>query len=386
MAARGREERNFTNMKIISITIHEKQKQYPIFIGSDIIRETSQKIDFSKYSQIAIVTDSNIVPWTSQIKNILPIKPVEIILNPGETEKSIDSLQTIWEKMIESKFDRKSLLINLGGGVIGDMGGFAAATYMRGIDFIQIPTTLLSMVDASVGGKLAIDFQGYKNIIGSFVQPKAVIIDVNFLSTLPDREFMAGFAEIIKHGLIADKKYFEYVTSKKPKAFSKEEMIQIIKRSCEIKANVVQKDEQEAGLRKILNFGHTIGHAIESLSLKNSPPFEGGGDPKGGAVINPLLHGEAIAIGMIAEAKLSLLIGNIDNDDFELIKKSLKHADLPTSYSGVTLGEVLKMMKYDKKNEKGIFKWTLLKQIGEAIFDIEVSDDYIQQAVKTIIS
>lgn len=359
------------NMKKLSISIREKHKQYSIFIGSSILPEISKHLNFSKYSQIAIITDHHLADWLPKIHELLPTKPIDIILKPGETEKTIETVQIVWKKLIEAKFDRKSLILNVGGGITCDMGGFAAATYMRGIDFIQIPTTLLSMVDASVGGKLAVDLGGYKNIVGAFVQPKAVIIDVDFLNTLPDREFISGFAEIIKHGLIADKKYFELVTSKLPDDFSTKEMIEIIQRSCEIKSNVVEKDEHESGLRKILNFGHTIGHAIESLSLKTN---------------KPLLHGEAIAIGMIAEAKLSSLIGNISEDDFNLIKSSIEHAGLPTQYSGISSHDVIKILQYDKKNENGAVKWSLLKKIGEAVFDVEVKDELIIKAINCVIS
>lgn len=359
-------------MKTLHISITEKQKKYSILIGNSMLDKISEMIDFSKYSQIALITDTHLVHWIKKIKEILPANIVPIIIKPGETEKTIDTVQIIWKKLIESKFDRKSLVINVGGGVIGDMCGFAAATYMRGIDFIQMPTTLLSMVDASVGGKLAIDFQGYKNIVGSFVQPKAVIIDTDFLTTLPDREFISGFSEIVKHGLIADKKYFEIVTSKNPKDFSKTELVDIIARSCEIKSYIVQKDEQESGLRKILNFGHTVGHAIESLSIEQTTG-------------SSLLHGEAIAIGMIAEANLSSLIGSISDDDMTEIITSLENAGLPTSCSEFSVDDILQKLQYDKKNEDGKIKWTLLKKIGEAEFDIEVSNDLINQAIKSVI-
>ncbi len=356
--------------KIVSVSIAEKKKEYPIYIGNSILSEIKNDLNFLRYSHIAIVTDKNLSDRISVLKSILPDPPIIIILEPGEINKTIDSVQKIWQTLIESKFDRKSLVINLGGGVIGDMGGFAAATYMRGIDFIQIPTTLLAMVDASVGGKLAVDFGGYKNIVGSFSQPKGVIIDTDFLATLPDREFNSGFAEIIKHGLIADENYFEKVTAKFPKEFSKEELAEIISRSCEIKAEIVQKDEQESGLRKILNFGHTIGHANESLSLKNSP----------------LLHGEAIAIGMIAEAKLSTLVGNLDNAEFDKIRSTIKKAGLPISANGLQKDKILQTLTYDKKNEHGKIKWTLLQKIGKAVFDVEIDKELIEKAVDYVIS
>ncbi len=358
-------------MNILSISLVEKKKNYPIIVGNSILNKISDHVDLKKYTSIAIVTDENISRWTHYLSNILPVKPVIVILPSGEAAKNINTLQTIWKKLVTEQFDRKSLIINLGGGVIGDMGGFAASTYMRGIDFIQVPTTLLSMVDASVGGKLAVDFEGYKNIIGSFVQPKAVIIDTKFLTSLPDREFIAGFAEIIKHGLIADTNYLHQVTSKKPREYSPEEMIAIIYKSCEIKAKIVQQDEQETGLRKILNFGHTVGHAIESLSFKTA---------------HPLLHGEAVAIGIVAETKLSHLIGNITFDQMMKIKSMIQHVGLPTSYPGLSEDDILDSMKMDKKNEKGIYKWTLLKSIGQAVYDIQIDDSLLKDVIDSVIS
>lgn len=359
-------------MKTLSITIAEKNKKYPILVGNNILSEISNIIDFFRYSNIAIITDTHLSKKISEVEKILTTNPVIIIIEPGETNKTINTVQKIWQTLIDSKFDRKSLVINFGGGVIGDMGGFAAATYMRGIDFIQMPTSLLAMVDASVGGKLAIDFNGYKNIVGSFAQPKAVVIDTKFLTTLPDREFISGFAEIIKHGLIADKNYFDLISKKYPKDFSQEEMVSIIDRSCEIKSEIVQKDEQESGLRKILNFGHTIGHAIESLSIERKKDSH-------------LLHGEAIAIGMIAEAKLSSLIGNISDDDITKIKTSIEKAGLPTNCSEFSVEDILQKLQYDKKNEHGKIKWTLLKTIGEAEFDIEAENDLVEKAIDYVI-
>lgn len=358
------------NKKIISIA--KKKESYPIYIGSNILSEIQKEINFPRYSQFAIICDKNLSHKVSEIENILPHKPTIVIIDPGEQNKTIDTAQKIWKSLIDSKFDRKSLVINLGGGVIGDMGGFTAATYMRGIDFIQIPTSLLAMVDASVGGKLAVDFGGFKNIIGSFTQPKAVVIDIEFLTTLPDREYISGFAEIIKHGLIADKKYFETVTAKTPKEFSAEEMVTIISHSCEIKSEIVEKDEQESGTRKILNFGHTIGHAIESLSLKSD--------------YKALLHGEAVAIGIIAEAKLSSLLGNFKENEFKKIKTAIQNAGLPINAFGMKKDNVLQTLIYDKKNEHGKIKWTLLKNIGESVFDIEVDKKLVEEAISYVIA
>lgn len=382
-------------MITIPLSIHRSSHIYRIIIGSHILNTFSQHVEISKYSHIAVISDKHVTNYVTQLKKSINQTVIEIIITPGEQAKSIHTVEYIWKQLHENSFDRKSLVINLGGGVIGDMGGFAAATYMRGVDFLQIPTTLLAMVDASVGGKLGVDFEGYKNLIGSFAQPIGVLIDVETLATLPDRQFIAGFAEIIKHGLIADKNYFDLVTSKKPRYFSQDELIGIIEGSCRIKAKVVEHDEQESGLRKILNFGHTVGHAIESLSLKDSRPFAArrGGDPDpgtagsrraGGVSHSSLLHGEAIAIGMVAEAKLSQLSGFMNGQEFNQIKIALSNAGLPTAYKTSSLDAVRDYMNRDKKNHNGIIKWTLLKKLGEATFDQEVAANIVETAVQTI--
>ena len=276
----------------------------------------------------------------------------------------------LWTAMHDAQLDRKSLVINLGGGVITDMGGFAASTYMRGIDFVNIPTTLLSQVDASVGGKTGINFAEIKNLIGTFNQPQAVIIDATTLETLSERELVAGFAEIIKHGLIKDKNYLKKVTSKSPLEFSQEELLEIIKGSCEIKASVVQQDETENGQRKILNFGHTIGHAIESLCLGN---------------LRPLLHGEAISVGMVAEAALAKTKGLLSDEEIQVIKQSLFHAGLPISVRGLSVDEIYTKMLSDKKNTFNQINFTLLSGIGNALYNQTSNEETIKQASSTVI-
>ncbi len=359
-------------MKKVNINFTTEKKNYPVFIGQNIIDEIETLLDWQKYSRAVIVTDKNIGPlWLGKLKSKIPLSVSEYIVEPGEKNKNITSLERIWQTFIANKMDRKSVVINLGGGVIGDMGGFAAATYMRGIDFIQIPTSLLSMVDASAGGKLAIDYEGYKNIIGSFAQPSAVIVDVDVLESLPKRDFVSGFAEIIKHGLIDNEEYFDKVTAKKPNEFSKTELIEIIEESVSIKARIVETDEKETGLRKILNFGHTIGHAIESIKLNSK---------------NPLLHGEAVAIGMIAEAKLSELSGYIEPEDFHKVERAMQNAGLPVKTDQIDPDKILKVLKFDKKNEKGKVKWTLLKKIGEADFNIEIDLGFATKAINYILN
>jgi len=358
-------------MKKIIVNIQERKKQYPIFIGEHILEKISELIDLKKYSNAAIITDKNIERyWLTKLKNQIHIPYSTIIIEPGEKEKNIETVKNIWSEMIQAKLDRKSLIINLGGGVIGDMGGFAASTYMRGIAFIQIPTTITASVDAMVGGKVGINFGLLKNYIGSFQQPIAVVIDVLTLKTLPQREYFEGFAEIIKHGLIADKKYFKFITSKKPQDFTNSELVEIITGSNKIKANIVQKDEKEENLRKILNFGHTIGHAIESLSLQTN---------------TPLMHGEAIYVGMVAETKISELSALLLKQEADIIYQKLSQTGLPVTIENLLMKDILEKLTFDKKNEADQMNWTLLKRIGEAVYDQQVDEKIVIQALQTII-
>jgi len=355
-------------MKQLHLSIVKKQKEYAICIGQNILGKIGEFFDLNKYSRICVITDEHVAPhFLQKLLEALPEDSTKIILPAGESAKTIQTVQKIWTAMKEVQLDRKSLIINLGGGVIGDMGGFAASTYMRGIDFINIPTTLLSQVDASVGGKTGIDFAGTKNSIGTFDQPVGVIIDTITLTTLPKREYISGFAEMIKHGLIADKAYFKKVTGKKPDEFSQDELAELITISCEIKKSVVEKDETESGSRKLLNFGHTLGHAIEALSLETN---------------KPLLHGESISIGIVAEAKLSEISGILSHEDFQTIESSLSNAGLPISLPNLNLDLLQNKMQSDKKNEKGKINFTLLSSIGKALIDQDdISQENISQAI-----
>lgn len=359
-------------MNQLTITIKEKQKQYPIIIGQNLLEKIASLIDLHQYSRIVVIAD-NIVGrlYAMKLQSSLPQNHIVIGTKPGEKEKNLENVQYFWQELAAFGCDRKSLVINLGGGVIGDMGGFAASTYMRGIDFIQVPTTLLASVDASIGGKTGIDFAEVKNLIGTFQQPVAVIIDVSILQTLPKREFLNGFAEIIKHGLIKDKAYFDLVTSKKPIAFSQEELINIITRSCEIKKAIVESDDTEQGIRKLVNFGHTIGHAIEALSWETK---------------HPLKHGEAIHIGMLAETRISNLVDLLSDEESEIIENKLQATGLPITITDITMDRILEKIKTDKKNTHGKVKWVLLKHIGEAVYDQIVDNKVIREAMIQIIT
>lgn len=338
-------------------------REYPIFTGIGLIQNIATLIDFSKYSKLFIITDETIAPlFLEKLQNALLSKAEVVILPSGESAKDIAYLTKIWQAMITAKLDRKSLVINLGGGVIGDIGGFAASTYMRGIAFINIPTTLLAQVDESVGGKTMIDFHGIKNIVGTFYQPSAVIIDIETLQSLSKRQMLSGFSEIIKHGLIKDENYFNLVTSKKPMDFSQTELIDIIEKSNEIKSEIVQSDENENGLRKIVNFGHNVGHAIEALSIETD---------------KPLLHGEAVSIGMIVESRIAEQMGLLQKSDTETIKKSLYATGLPTEIPHYKTEDIIEKMKLDKKNIDDKMIFTLLKKIGEGIINQTIPEEII---------
>lgn len=319
------------------------------------------------YSQILVLVDRNtndhcLPILQSALSEITDYDIIEV--DPGEENKNIDFCIGVWKTMLDFGADRKALMINLGGGVVTDMGGFAASTYKRGIDFIQIPTTLLSQVDASVGGKTGIDLDNVKNIIGTFTQPQAVFISGQFLLTLDDRQMRSGFAEVIKHGLIYDKDLFF-----KTKAVNLEtdDLDDIVFRSVEIKNEVITEDPTEKGLRKILNFGHTIGHAVEGYSLIHDA--------------NPLLHGEAIALGMICEAYIAHKINGLSAADLSEIVGTFDNRFQRYSFSGDIYRELIALMQNDKKNEVRKLGFALLSEIGKCDYNIYVEEELIAESL-----
>ena len=338
-------------------------KTYDIHINNwDAVNEYILK---GNYSSIIIIVDEN----TSE--HCLPalagtlIQKFDIIeIESGEINKDLDTCKGIWETMIDFGVDRHSLCINLGGGVIGDMGGFTASTFMRGMDFIQMPTTLLSQVDASVGGKLGVDFKTYKNLIGVIKNPGAVFIFTDFLDTLPEEQIRSGFAEVIKHGLIKDAE--AYYRDIGITDFSEIDWEELVYDSVMIKKSVTDEDPEERGIRKILNFGHTLGHAIESHNL-DTP--------------TQLLHGEAIAIGMVMEAHLSYQKGNITESEVTQIKSSI--IDIYGHHTDRTpeIERLISLMSKDKKNKGGVIMFSLLEKVGVGNFDQEVSKDDVERAV-----
>lgn len=285
----------------------------------------------------------------------------------GEDHKTIDICMGVWEAMSQYNADRQSLLINLGGGVVTDLGGFVASTYMRGIDYINVPTSLLAMVDASVGGKTGVDLGVLKNQVGVISEGAMILIDISFLGTLPQNQMISGFAEMLKHGLITDKKYWTTLTNLQDLDIS--DLDQLIYDSVIIKNNIVAEDPREKGLRKTLNFGHTLGHAIESYFLEN--------DAK-----KTLLHGEAIAIGMILEAYLSTKVCGLSSDDLSEISDSILKTFSKIQFEEKDYEYILELMKHDKKNSHGVIKFVLLEAIGKSKIDKEVSNEIILEAFK----
>ena len=342
--------------------------KYNIQIGHDSLAVLAGFLSEKKYSSVFILVDENTKKHCLKFLRPLPLPALTRIIQikSSEKNKNLRTCEKIWNELSKKNADRKSLLINLGGGVITDLGGFAASTYKRGIDFINLPTTLLSQVDASVGGKTGIDLLGYKNQIGTFAFPKAVFINPDFLKTLNKREMISGFAEVIKHGLIADGKYWKAIKEIPGIGGIQEIGDDIIIRSIEIKNSIVSADPYEKGIRKALNFGHTIGHAIESAALKTK---------------KPLLHGEAIAIGMICEAYLSRKCCGLSSDALNEIVDFIKKVFHPKKISA-SEGTLLKLMQQDKKNQNSELNFTLLSSIGKAEINQSCSEELIAESLK----
>ncbi|GAA3985432.1 3-dehydroquinate synthase [Mucilaginibacter dorajii] len=326
---------------------------YPVFFENSI-DELVKFIEQGHYSRFFILTDENTAEHClplvkSKVEHLDNFDIIEI--NAGEESKDIDFCIGVWRMLIDFGADRKSLLVNLGGGVISDLGGFAASTFKRGIDFVHVPTTLLSQVDASVGGKTGIDINSIKNIIGTFTQPKAVFINLGFLETLPPRQILSGLAEMLKHGLIQDAAYWHQLKASDltiPSA-------QLVHRSVEIKNKITIEDPHEKGIRKALNFGHTIGHAVETDSLINDK--------------DPLSHGEAIAIGMICESYLAHKKTGLPAEELQEITETLNKLYPRYTIKQSDFDTLLEIMKKDKKNQNGNINCTLLTNIGQCNID-----------------
>ena len=350
------------NIPIYKIIIENSYDQLPSAL---------QSFDTHK-KKICIVTDGIVGSiYESQVKEILTKiakKVVTFTFPAGEKQKSLDTVKGLYEFLILNKFDRKDIIVALGGGVVGDLAGYTAATYLRGIDFIQLPTSLLAQVDSSIGGKTGVDFDQYKNMVGAFHQPQLVYMNLDTLNTLNSREYYSGLGEILKHGLIKDENYYVWLLEHMVEIYDKdlEVLEEMIFKSCQIKKAVVEADPEEKGERALLNFGHTIGHAIEKLMN-----FE-------------LLHGECIAIGCVAAAHISWKKGYIEEDEFLEIRDMFVGFHLPITISGISIDQIMETMKSDKKMECGELKFILLQEVGNAIIDKTVSEEELRNGISYI--
>ncbi|MCY0911694.1 bifunctional shikimate kinase/3-dehydroquinate synthase AroKB [Massilia sp. H27-R4] len=344
---------SITEQSRIFLNVDLGERSYPITIGAGLLSDPALLEQHIAGHKVAIVTNTTVAPLYLE-RVAAPLRAaghdvLDIILPDGEQFKNWDSLMTVFDALLAHKCDRKTTLVALGGGVIGDLTGYAAASYMRGVPFVQIPTTLLSQVDSSVGGKTGINHPLGKNMIGAFYQPRAVLADTASLDTLGPRELSAGLAEVIKHGAIIDAEFFDWIEANIGKLMARDQhaLAHAISRSCEIKADVVRQDEREGGLRAILNFGHTFGHAIEA-----------------GMGYGAWLHGEAVGCGMVMAADLSHRLGLVDAATVARMRALVAAAGLPTVAPDLGTERWLELMEVDKKNEGGAIKFILLKPLG----------------------
>lgn len=322
--------------------------------------------------RVCIVTDSKVDEiYGNSVLELLQgkcLKAVKYTFPNGEENKTLDTVREAYKFLIQEGFDRKDMLLALGGGVVGDTTGFIAATYLRGIDFVQVPTTLLAQADSSIGGKTGVDFDGYKNMVGAFKMPSLVYMNLEVLATLDDRQFFSGFAEVMKHGLIKDAAFYEWLIENIYEICERDLIVlqEMLMRSCTVKKLVVEKDPTEQGDRALLNFGHTVGHAIEKA--KN---FE-------------LFHGECVALGAVAAAYISWKKELLSMEEYYEIRDMFVPFNLPISVEGIDPEEVLRLTKSDKKMESGKIKFVLLKKIGKAVLDTTVTDEELLEAINEI--
>lgn len=346
------------------------ERSYPIFIGQGLLQQAQLVTPYIHGKSAVVVSNTTVAPlYLNAVTALLTgLKHSAVILPDGEAYKNLDTLNQIYTHLLENKADRKTTLLALGGGVVGDMCGYAAASYQRGVNFIQIPTTLLAMVDSSVGGKTGVNHPLGKNMIGAFHQPKAVVIDTDTLNTLADRELSAGLAEVIKYGLIRDADFLHWLDAHMDELLARdpEALTYAIYRSCQHKADVVAADERESGQRALLNLGHTFGHAIEA-----------------GMGYGQWLHGEAVATGMVMAAELSQQLGWLSGDDVAYVRYLLQRARLPVDPPPQLAGDAfMRYMAVDKKVLDGTLRLVLMRSLGEAVVTADFATDALQRVLQ----
>lgn len=357
-----------------TLDVQAPSHQYPIYIANNLRDILEAKMSDYATRKVMVVTNTTVKRWYLEpVKKALQATGTvvdEVVLEDGEEHKNIGSISKIWDKLMEGRFERNSLLVALGGGVVGDMAGFAASTYQRGMPFLQIPTTLLSQVDSSVGGKTGVNHPLGKNMIGAFYQPQAVFIGTDVLGTLPDRELSAGMAEVIKYGLLGDLEFANWLDANMEDLLSldQEKLSTAIQKCCEMKAEVVKADEKESGKRALLNLGHTFAHAIET--------HEGYGK---------WLHGEAVGAGMVLAARMSRLKGNIGEDDEKMVEKLVGKAKLPTVPPKMDIETWSSLMSHDKKVKDGKIRFVLLEKVGKAYIDSDVDAMLLEETLKPFV-
>lgn len=354
--------------------LYQEQPCYDIVIENNFekLGEAFQTLHISG-KKICIVTDSNVgALYADEVRNILENTGNRVFVYTfpaGEENKTLSTVEDVYEFLIQNKFDRTDMLAALGGGVVGDLTGFTAATYLRGISFIQIPTSLLAQVDSSIGGKTGVDFRAYKNMVGAFYMPKLVYMNTSALKSLSERLFLSGLGEIMKHGLIRDNEYYTWLSEHSAQISARDDntLEQMIYQSCLIKKAVVEKDPTEKGERALLNFGHTLGHAIEKLMNFS------------------LYHGECVVLGMIAALNLSKKRGLITEQQLNDVVRMFENYDFPLSVTGITAQDVVTVSKNDKKMVSGKIKFVLLDGIGSSFIDMTVTDEELLESLSTVI-
>lgn len=358
---------------MLKLNINLAERSYPIYIASDFADLAKAFASARLSGKVVIITDSNVDGYYSEeCMNVLRKAGYEVykhVIPAGEQNKNLDTVREIYKFLLELKLDRQSSIVALGGGVTGDIAGFAAATFLRGINFIQIPTSLLAQADSSVGGKVGVDFEGSKNIIGAFHQPRFVYVNVNTLKTLPERELRSGLAEVIKHGLIMDADFYDYMDFNIKKIFTFDESVlqYMTKMNCTIKGKVVELDERESDLRAILNFGHTVGHAVESVSGFS------------------LLHGECVSIGMVAAYKLAQYLNMVNEQTVSKVVATLQKAGLPVKASGMDAERIYSQMFHDKKIKNNRLVFVLPRALGEVIQCNVENEELVKQVLNEIV-
>jgi 3-dehydroquinate synthase len=358
----------YSNSAITTVNVNLGKNSYPIYIGENILPELGAYVkELNVGRKIMVITNPTVwALYGRVVVDSLSAAGFDVIIGEvpdGEKYKSLESAAHLYDVAFTNGLDRKCAILALGGGVIGDLAGFIAATFMRGLPFIQVPTTLLAQVDSSVGGKVAVNHPRGKNIIGSFYQPKMVFADIKTLNTLVEREFRAGMAEVIKYGVIWDRDFFDFLVEQHTavKSLSPQEIMKVIKTSCSIKAVVVEQDETEQGVRAILNYGHTFGHAYEALT----------GYKK-------YVHGEAVAIGMVTAAAVAVKIGMLNSMEAERITKLIEMYGLPTAVDGLKPADIIASMYHDKKAEAGKVRYVLPEKIGAVKIVSDVQEDVLR--------